>query len=322
MSFTVRAKLNPASKEKFLKALNDYAKDSREGMHDIFVKNAALLLETCAVLTPPMVKAGGKGLSAGAQKAGEQAISGDLRKIFVAGDDKSSGSASALLTQQLAYATKTNNMGLFNKVIIGGKLGTLKKLSPIMRKIANDLNYDRAFKKAKNYFGKTFPVLSDYGPGFVKDIEPIHNRILKRFGGRLKQGVKPGVTKYLVENLKTVEDYAKKRAYEVGKVKAGYGSAIRSLPACKSPSMKRRWGAKLLDASWIMRHASGQGYAMMNDNSSNITLLVGNLIGNINDIAQTKEGEVLSLAMAIRINNIKADIVQQQARNAKKFNNK
>ena len=130
-------------------------------MRDACLEQAALACQDAATFTPPMPKGGGRGLSKAAQVAGDEAVAGDMKKMFVAANDRSSTSASPLLTNQLAYATKTNDIGLFNKIIGKGTLEALKGLSPIMRKIANDRDYDRAFKKAKNYFNTTNPVMTD-----------------------------------------------------------------------------------------------------------------------------------------------------------------
>jgi len=187
----VEIRVTPKSQAEFITACRKFAALTGQTMRDACLEQAALACQDAATFTPPMPKGGGRGLSKAAQTAGDEAIAGDMKKMFVAANDRSSTSASPLLTNQLAYATKTNDIGLFNKIIGKGTLEALKGLSPIMRKIANDRDYDRAFSKAKNYFNTTNPVMSEYGQGFVQDVRSIHNRIKGKFGGRIGKGVRP-----------------------------------------------------------------------------------------------------------------------------------
>ena len=163
----VTVSISPKSQAEFIAALRQFAANTGQTMRDSALEQAALACQDAATFTPPLPKGGGRGLSKAAQTAGENAVAGDIKKLYVAANDRSANSAAGLLANQLAYATKTNDLGLFNKIIGKGTLQALKGLPPILRKIANDQNYDRAFKKAKNYFNTTNPVVTDYGQGFI-----------------------------------------------------------------------------------------------------------------------------------------------------------
>lgn len=272
-------------------------------MKDACLEQAALACQDAATFTPPMPKGGGRGLSKAAQVAGDNAVAGDIRKLFVAANDKSSGSASALLTNQLAYATKSNDFGLFNKIIAGGTLQALKGLSPIMRKIANDQDYVRAFQKAKNYFNTTNPIRTEYGQGFVQELRAPHNRIKGKFGGRIGKNVRAVKVKMLVENKGDLAAYIKERQQMVGLIKSGWAAALRSLPKPMINGIPKDFGTSLLKVAWINRHMSVAGSNVLVANSKFVDLTVLNSEGNINNIGV--DASVIPLVYANRIKQMK-----------------
>jgi hypothetical protein len=281
----VKVVLDQTSVNKFIATLQSFAAKTGQSMRDASLEQAALICQDAATFTPPMPKGGGRGLSKAAQTAGDNAVAGDIRKIFVAANDRNSNSASALLTNQLAYATKSNDLSLFNKVIGGGKLEALKGLSPIMRKIANDQDYARAFAKAKNYFNTTNPVKTDYGQGFVGDLRAPHNRIKGKFGGRIGKNVRPTKIKLLVESKGDLSAYIKERQAMVGMVKSGWASALRSLPKPVINGVPKNFGVDLLNVAWINRHAvRGTSNLVVDSQVKSLELTVTNSLGNVNNI--------------------------------------
>ena len=226
----VTVSVEPVSRNRFLEALRRFAAETGQTMKDAALEQAALACQDAATFTPPLPKGGGRGLSKAAETAGDNAVAGDIRKLYVGANDRNSASAAALLSNQLAYATKTGDRSLFDKVIGKGTMQALKGLSPIMRKIANDQNHDRAFQKAKNYFNTTNPIRTEYGQGFVQDLRSPHNRIKGKFGGRIGKNVRPTKVKMLVESKGDLDAYIKERQAMVGYIKSGWASALRSLP--------------------------------------------------------------------------------------------
>jgi hypothetical protein len=281
----VKVVLDQTSVNKFIATLQRFASKTGQTMRDACLEQAALMCQDAATFTPPMPKGGGRGLSKAAQTAGDNAVAGDIRKIFVAANDRNTQSASALLTNQLAYATKANDISLFNNIIGKGTLQALKGLSPIMRKIANDQDYDRAFRKAKNYFNTTNPVRTEYGQGFVQELRAPHNRIKGKFGGRIGKNVRPTKIKLLVENKGDLASYIKERQAMVGMVKSGWASALRSLPKPKINGIEKNFGTDLLAVAWINRHAT-RGTSNVASDSQNklIEVSVTNSLGNVNNI--------------------------------------
>jgi hypothetical protein len=300
----VSVSVSPKSQAEFIAALRQFAANTGQTMRDAALEQAALACQDAATFTPPLPKGGGRGLSKAAEVAGDNAVAGDIKKMFVAANDRNSNSAASLLTNQLAYATKTNDIGLFNKVIGKGSLQALKNLPPIMRKIANDRDYDRAFKKAKNYFNTTNPVMTDYGQGFVQELRPPHNRIKGKFGGRIGKSVRPVKLKMLVESKSDLDQYIRDRQAMVGMIKAGWASALRSLPKPVINGVPKDFGVKLLSVAWINRHNRVLGTNKLTANEKVVELSVTNTQGNVNGIAT--DADVLGLVYANRVKQMKA----------------
>lgn len=314
----VTVRVEPRSQNRFLTALARFAAETGQTMKDACLEQAALACQDAATFTPPLPKGGGRGLSKAAQTAGDNAVSGDIRKLYVAANDRNSNSASALLTNQLAYATKANDYSLFNKVIGNGKLQALKGLSPILRKIANDQDYARAFAKARNYFNTTNPVRTEYGQGFVQELRPPHNRIKAKFGGRIGKNVRPTKVKMLVESKGDLDAYIKQRQSMVGYIKSGWASALKSLPKPMINGVPKDFGVDLLAVAWINRHtASGLGMSRVAADQRHVEVLVRNNRGNVNDIAV--DAGVIPLVVANRMKQMKARLKHLMGPNFKNW---
>jgi hypothetical protein len=300
----VSVSISPKSQAEFIAALRQFAANTGQTMRDAALEQAALACQDAATFTPPLPKGGGRGLSKAAQTAGDQAVAGDIKKLFVAANDRNANSAAALLGNQLAYATKANDIGLFNKIIGKGTLQALKGLPPIMRKIANDQDYTRAFAKAKNYFNTTNPVMTDYGQGFVNELRPPHNRIKGKFGGRIGKNVRPTKIKMLVESKSDLDQYIRDRQQMVGMIKSGWASALRSLPKPRINGVQKDFGVDLLKVAWINRHTQVRGTNSLLATEKVVELSVTNTQGNVNNIGV--DASVLPLVYANRIKQMKA----------------
>ena len=272
-------------------------------MRDAALEQAALACQDAATFTPPLPKGGGRGLSKAAQVAGDNAVAGDIKKLYVAANDRNSNSAASLIVTQLAFATKTNDIGLFNKIIGKGSLQALKNLPPIMRKIANDQDYDRAFKKAKNYLNRANPIRTEYGQGFVEELRPPHDRIKGKFGGRIGKAKRPVSIKMLVESKGELDQYIRDRQQMVGMIKAGWISALRSLRKPVINGVPKDFGVQLLKVAWINRHNRVLGNSNLIANQKIVELSVTNTQGNINSIAT--DADVLNLVYANRIKQMR-----------------
>ena len=314
----VTVSLSPKSQAEFMAAIRQFASDSKQTLVDACLEQGALACQDAATFTPPLPKGGGRGLSVAAKKAGENAVAGDIKKLFVASNDRDSSSASALLTNQLAYATKANDLSLFNKIMNKGSLQSLRGISPIMRKISLDQDRTRAFQKAKNYFNTTNPIITDYGQGFVQELRSPHNRIKAKFGGRIGKNVRPVRLKMLVDSKSELTQYIKDRQQMVGMIKAGWASALSSLPKPIINGVPKNFGTQLLGVVWINRHNQVQGKHDLVATDKSVKLTIINTEGNINGIAV--DADILGLVYANRIKQMKGRFEKLMNNAVQRFN--
>jgi hypothetical protein len=316
----VTVSIKQKSYEDFTKALKRFAKKSKQTLRDATLEQAALACQDAATFTPPLVKGGGKGLSKAAELAGEGAVAGDIKKIFVAANDRQSRNAANVLAMNMAYATRNNDVAMFDKLIRSGSMKALKGLSPIMQKIANDMDYERAFKKAKNYLNRTQIVLSDYGTiGFVFNLRPVHDEIKAKYGGRFGKKVKPVKKKLLVETQAEIKEYIRERQMKVGRIKSGWAMALRSLPKPMINGVEKNFGTDLLQTPWIVRHTSvdGRNSHSFSDKFAQVT--VTNSLGNINGIAD--QANVLGLVLGNRVKQMRRRVSHLVKDDVDDFNN-
>lgn len=291
----VTVTVNPKSMNDFMATLRRLSAETGTAEKDTAKKQAALICEDMARFTPPLVKGGGGGLSKKAETAGNDAIAGDTRKMFIAIGDRNPNSQKAIVFRKLSHATQTNNRAEFDKIVRKSSLESLS-ISPIMTRILNDPDYTRAFLKAKNYLARV-PVNSNtYGFNTVTDIKSEHNAIKAKFGGRIKKGQRIGQPRQLVESKKALDDYVRTRQVEVGRVKAGWLRSLLTLPMPSGKNGPINYGADLRKATYIARHAGSGGYSRVSETGKEYMITIGNLIGNINAVATEANAVNLSLA--------------------------
>lgn len=312
----VKVEIVPKSYAEFKTTLEDIARMMGVAEKDVAKKQAALICEDMARFTPPLVKGGGQGLSKAAQTAGDGAVAGDIRKMFVAVGDRNISSQKAIVFRTLAHATQTNNRAMFDKVVRKSSLESLR-ISPIMTKILNDPNYDRAFLKARNYLNRVPLKVNEYGLEYATDLRAHHNRIKAKFGGRMKRGQKLGEPRLLVESKKDLDEYIKERQVAVGKTKAAWLRALMGLPMPSGKNGPINYGADLRKATYIARHAGAGGYSRVAENSKEYMITIGNLMGNVNAIAD--EANTMALALGNRDRQMKADMEQYVERTIRRI---
>jgi hypothetical protein len=279
-------------------------------------KQAMLICADMATFTPGMPAGGGQGLTKDAKTAGENAVAGDIRKIFIAVGDRNISTQKAIVFQNLAHATQTNNQALFDKIIKRSRIETLR-ISPIMTKILNDQNYDRAFLKAKNYLNRVPIKTNEYGFEYAKDLRSHHNRVKAKFGGRIGRDQRIGEPRLLVESKQDLDAYIKERKAAVGRTKAGWLRALNMIPKpLRANVASGNFGAKLRNAGWIARHGgSGQASGTYTDKNAQVT--IQNFIGNINAIAV--KADTMALALGNRVKQMESDLNQHIARTKRKM---
>ena len=225
----VTVNIPPKSLSEFNAQLTRVATEIGMDAQSMVAKQAMLICEDMANFTPGMPKGGGQGITKLGKTAGEGAVAGDIRKIFIAVGDRNVSTQKAIIFQNLAYATQTNNQALFDKIIKRSRIETLR-ISPIMTKILNDQNYDRAFLKAKNYLARVPVSQNEYGVEYAKDLRSHHNRVKAKFGGRIGRDQRIGEPRLLVESKQDLDNYIKERQAAVGRTKAGWLRALNMIP--------------------------------------------------------------------------------------------
>jgi len=279
-------------------------------------KQAMLICADMATFTPGMPKGGGQGLTKYAKAAGENAVAGDIRKIFIAVGDRNISTQKGIVFQSLAHATQTNDRALFDKIIKKSRIETLR-ISPIMTKILNDRDYDRAFLKAKNYLARVPVSQNQYGIEYAKDLRSHHNRVKAKFGGRIGRDQRIGEPRLMVESKQELDAYIMERQAAVGRTKAGWLRALNMIPKpLRANVASGNFGAKLRNAGWIARHG-GSGQATANYSSKYARVTIQNFIGNINEIAVI--ADTMALALGNRVKQMQSDLNQYIARTKQKM---
>lgn len=295
----MKVSVNPQELARLGQRLRDYAAVTKQTASDCAKEQAALICQDMAVFTPPLVAGGGQGLSKGAEKAGNNAVAGDIRKMFIAVGDKNINSQRAIMMMNMADATRNGNIGMFNQVVAKAQVDVMRGMSPVMRKILNDPDQDRAFKKAKNYLHRIPVKTNEYGLSFEHDLRSKHNAIKAKFGGRIKKGQKLGVPRMLVESKQVLDEYIKERQMMVGRIKSGWLTTLRQIPPPIINGIPKNFGSKLANApGFIQRHSSPNGYVQIGNTTTEFKITIGNRQGNVNEIAM--EANALSLAIANR----------------------
>lgn len=324
MKSTVR--IEPKSMAQFQSAMVELVNYTGQTLLDVALKNAALMCRESMLFTPPMGAGGVGGLTTTGQKAGMKSVERDVRKIYVASDG--GGIASVyLINQQLSMAVKENNPSEFRQILNSSRKGTLLKMSPVMQAIARDYDDDRAFKKAKNYLARTLYKKSEYGTvGFQRQLKPVHQMLLDKHGGRFKIGKQPfnpvrsWRNRLLVQTDAEIMDYVVTRQAHVGRLKAGWWDAMMRLPKPKRPDGSDMEYGRAGVAPYIVAQSSGNGRMDLYSSNRSVNLVIGNMIGNLNGVADT--ANVKSIVLGLRTANLRADIEARMKKAAENFNNK
>jgi hypothetical protein len=317
-----KVSIEPKSLAQFVEACRQFAAGMKITMRDAVLEQGMLACQDAAKFTPPLPRGGGNGLSPSAKKAGMKAVAGDISKIFVAANDSSERGVAGNIVNQMAFAVKTGDFGMFTRLTDGGKLSGMLGQRSILSKIAADSDKQRAFAKAKNFLNRANPVKSEYGtPGFVRDLRPIHNQVKSRFGGRIKKGQRAISSKLLVQDKNELKEYIEARQKMVGAVKSGWAKGMASLPRPKDMNGQQgEPGAELRKASWITSHSGVAGRSVTAFTDKIAEIAVTNTLGNINGIAD--EAGVLGLVYGNRVKQMPAMMRHRMKKPVDKFNRK
>lgn len=276
--------IEPKSLADFEHALQKFTDQVRGDLDVIGAEQVRLMCRDAMTFTPPMPKGGGRGLSAAAHKAGMNKLGNDVRRIFVPVDEPLKGRP--VFLRQIINAVKGNDTQTFFQLHQDVTESKIRGLSPVMRKIMEDSNWQRAQSKARNYLSKTNALYESRVVGVAKNLRPIHDQAKGAVGGRWPKGTKYRGDRYFADSTQTMNAYIEDRQRRVGRVKAGWAYAMRLVPKTLLKNGKERaYGA--YNAPWVDANVrSAQGMFQHGRTKTRTIMTVSNFIGNINNVAK------------------------------------
>jgi hypothetical protein len=276
--------IDPASLADFNATLRHFVEELKMDMEMVTRQQIRLMCRDAMTFTPPMPKGGGRGLSAAAHKAGMGKTAKDIKRIFIPADSPKRGMP--VLLRRVINSVRGDDRQAFMDIY--GKYDSAKArgISPVMRKIMEDVSWLRAFTKAKNYLNKA----NIYGQiraiqGETNDLRGIHEKYKNAVGGRWKKNQPVGGPQYMVGTAQQLEAYIAERQYKVGRVKAGWAAVLAQVPKpVTKKGVERNYGA--YNAPWVdANKRSAQGVFSATRSPGFVSMTVMNLIGNINNVA-------------------------------------
>jgi hypothetical protein len=299
--------IEPKSKADFDAAIAQFAKDVGVERDIITNEQMRLMLRDAMTFTPPMPKGGGRGLSKAAFTAGKGKLAKDVKRIFIPMDQPRR--AMPVIMRQVINMVKSDDRGGYLELstTMGKKNdGRLAGISPVMRKILDDTDWERSFKKAKNYLSKA-NIFGDIGQiqGPTDDLRGIHDKYKAKVGGRWPKNAPVGGPQYMVGTALFLQAYIAERQLKVGYTKAAWATALRMIPPLiSSKGNARNYG--VYDAPWVDRNRSAMGQFSMSKTATTISMTATNLIGNINNVAT--EAGMVNLVYGNRVKQIQATL--------------
>jgi len=297
----------PKSKADFDAAITEFANTVNVDRKIIANEQMRLMLRDAMIFTPPMLKGGGQGLSPKAETAGKRKLESDVKRIFIP-MDQGVRSKGVFLQQVInaVHGTGPSGRSWMDFIALQPTEKNIKGLSPVMRKIMQDSDTRRAFAKAQNYLSKARadgsirPIL---GP--TNDLKDIHDKYKAKVGGRWKKNAPVGGPQYMVGTALYLQAYIAERQMKVGRVKAGWASAMRMIPRLISRKGNAR-NVGVYNAPWVDRNRSADGFFTMTETGSTVSMTATNLIGNINNVAT--EANMVNLVYGNRVKQIQATL--------------
>jgi hypothetical protein len=297
--------IDPKSALDFTMALDQFAKEVGGDLEMIGREQMRLMCRDAMTFTPPMPKGGGRGLLDAARRAGANKLGNDVRRIFIPQDSPVKGKA--VFLRQIINAIKGNDTQTFFQLHQDVTESKIRSLSPVMRKIMDDTNWQRAQAKARNYLSKA-NINGTYRPvaGLTTDLKGIHDKYKNAVNGRWKRNQPIGGPQYFVDSTQALNAYIAERQMKVGRVKAGWAANLRQIPMSVDKKGKaKNYGA--YNAPWVDANMrSAQGVFSQSVTKSRISMTIQNFIGNINNVA--KEANTENIVYGNRVRQMKAAV--------------
>ena len=300
-----KSAIDPASLADFNATLRHFVEELKFDMEMVTRQQIRLMCRDAMTFTPPMPKGGGRGLSVAAHKAGMNKLGNDVKRIFIPEDAPVKGRA--VFLRQIINAVKGNDTQSFYELHSDVTESRINSLSPVMRKIMEDTNWQRAQAKAKNYlakaniFGRVTPVA-----GVTSDPGPIHDKYKKAVGGRWKRNQPVGGPQYFIPTQQMLEAYIAQRQLKVGRVKAGWAAVMEQVPKpVTKKGVARNYGS--YNAPWVdANKRSSQGVFSATRSPGRVAMTVFNMKGNVNNVAT--EANTENIVYGNRVKQMRAAV--------------
>jgi hypothetical protein len=277
------SRIDPKSKADFDKAITDFAEQVKVDRDIITNEQMRLMLRDAMTFTPPMPKGGGRGLSDAAHKAGMNKTGNDIKRIFIPQDKPVKGRT--VFLRQVINAVKGNDTQTFFQLHQNVTESKIESLSPVMRKIMEDTDWQRAQAKARNYLSKASIMgRGNKVAGMATNLRGIHDQAKGAVGGRWPKFSRYIGPQYFAKSSDALNAYIAERQQKVGRVKAGWASAMKLIPPLVTSKGKAR-NLGVYNAPWVDLNRSAMGQFTMNKTPQSISMTATNLIGNINNVA-------------------------------------
>jgi len=309
-----RPAIKPASRAEFVAAMKAFAEDANAELEMIEREQARLMLRDAMTFSPPMPEGGGQGLSKSAWTAGKRKLAADVNRIFIPQDSPTRGKS--VFLRQIINAVKLGNgaAGGFGaewlEVYTSQTASKVRGLSPVLKKIMQDSDYHRAFKKASNYLNKA-NINGTLRPiaGVTSQPRPIHDQYKNAVNGRWKPGQPIGGPQYYIESTAALNAYIATRQTKVGWVKAGYADALAKVPnTFDKNGSGRNYGA--YDAPWVDANKAGYGTYAATKSLGKVMSVIGNNIGNMGGIADSSD--VKNIVYGNRVANMQITLQRRR----------
>lgn len=310
-----RPAIKPASRAEFFKAMDALATEVNADLKNVELQQARLMMRDAMTFSAPMPAGGGRGLSIAAHKAGKNKLGNDVRRIFIPQDSPVRGKS--VFLRQVINAIKGDDRQTFLAISQSISESKIAGLSPVMRKIMEDTDWERSMKKAKNYLSKANIFGTGKVEGIATNLRTIHDTAKGAVNGRWPKGKRYSGPQYFAASEAALADYIATRQQKVGWIKAGYADALSKIPMPKtSGGALRNFGA--YDASWVDANMAGYGYHSVTSSKGFVSAVVGNSIGNINAVAD--EADTRNIVYGLRVANMEKAVKAHMQRTADRIN--
>jgi hypothetical protein len=298
--------IDPASLADFNAAMRHFAAEVKGDMEMVTREQIRLMCRDAMTFTPPMPAGGGRGLSSAAHKAGMGKTAKDIKRIFIPADSPKKGMP--VLLRRVINSVRGDDRQAFMEIYGNFDSGKARGISPVMRKILEDVSWERSFKKAKNYLNKA-NIFGQIRPieGQTNDLRGIHDKYKNAVNGRWKRNQPVGGPQYMVGSVQQLQAYIAERQAKVGRVKSGWAAVLAQVPKpVTKKGVERNFGA--YDAPWVdANKRSAQGVFSASRSPGFVSMTVMNLIGNINNVAG--EAGTENLVYGNRVKQMRAAVL-------------